>query len=97
MLYSNEQIKIIKSELTPIHNRELLSMYEDMLDDCYGEVNICGYLHSASQAFKKVDLVAFELSYSDWLSFELGQTLVEIGDEYYNLSEVENLLDNRGL
>jgi hypothetical protein len=97
MKYSNAEIDLIRANLTPLSNRDLLSRYEDLLDDCYGEISICGYKYYPSVAFKKVDLVGFELGYSDWLSGELGETLVEIKDEYFDNYEVQNLLNGENV
>lgn len=43
-------------------------LYSDMLDDCYGDVDICGYSYSASIALERVDPIAYRCGLSDWRS-----------------------------
>ncbi len=49
------------------------SYYDDLLDDCYGEIEICGYTYSASIALYRVDPVAYNCGRSDWEDFEAGE------------------------
>lgn len=44
--------------------------YDDMLDDCYPGVDICGYKYSPSYALKAVDPIAYDCGFNDWLSSE---------------------------
>lgn len=39
--------------------------YEEMLDDVYGEVSICGMNYSAGRALKELDPIAFNVGMSD--------------------------------
>ena len=43
--------------------------YEDMLDDVYGEIDVCGMKWPASLVFKRVDPIAFRVGLSDYESF----------------------------
>jgi hypothetical protein len=45
---------------------EIESQYEDMLNECYESVSICGYSYDAGRALKLVDEVAFRCGCSDW-------------------------------
>jgi hypothetical protein len=72
-------------------SHELHDMYDEMLDDCYPQVNICGYEYQNSQALKAVDPIAYRVGFSDWLSCD--EAFIEYG-EYYSTEEVEEALNN---
>lgn len=69
--------------------------YDDMLDDCHEMVKICGYEYYPSDAFEKVDPIAYRCGYLDyidsrekdgeWISFDNGDT-------YYLVEDIERLL-----
>ena len=40
--------------------------YDDMLDDAYGEINICGTYYSASVALYRIDEVAYNCGFSEY-------------------------------
>ena len=44
------------------------SEYDDFLNECYGEVNICGYEYQAAYALKEVDPTAYRCGCADWYS-----------------------------
>ena len=41
-------------------------VYDEMLDDCYGEIEICGYSYAASIALYRVDPIAYRCGFSDY-------------------------------
>ena len=43
--------------------------YDDMLDDCWGEINICGMMWCASTVLKRVDPIAYRVGLADYESF----------------------------
>lgn len=45
---------------------EALNQYDEMLDDCYGDIDICGLQYNASNALKRVDQVAYSCGFNDW-------------------------------
>ena len=49
-------------------------MYDDMLNDCYEDVSICGYEYSPARALMLVDEIAYHVGFNDWSS--------QIEDEY---------------
>lgn len=56
------------SEFAPYATEyEAIEAYEDMLNDCYGAINICGITYDAGRAFKEVDPIAFRCGFNDWL------------------------------
>lgn len=42
-------------------------MFNDMLDECNEEVNICGYKYSPSYALKEIDPTAYRCGMADYL------------------------------
>lgn len=55
---------------------ELEDLFNDMLDDIYGMVEIAGFKYDTSRAWKEVDPVAWKLSLNDY-----ADSLIENGDE----------------
>lgn len=47
--------------------------YDEMLDEVYGEIEICGYSYYASIALYRVDPVAYRVGRSDWEDYEAGE------------------------
>jgi hypothetical protein len=45
---------------------EIEEMYEDMLNECYGMIDICGMKYDAGRALKLVDEIAFNVGCNDW-------------------------------
>ena len=50
-----------------ISERTALEMYEEMLDDCEGPVELCGMTYSASHVLREVDPVAFRCGFNDYV------------------------------
>ena len=40
--------------------------YENMLDECYGEIDVCGYSYSASYALRELDPTAYRCGMADY-------------------------------
>ena len=58
--------------------------YEEMLDDTYGTVEICGMTFNSGEALKELDPIAFDCGLSDLLiRYECGEcsTVFEDSDE----------------
>ena len=68
------------------------SEYADMLDDVYGEVEICGLSYGASYALKMVDPVAFRVGFSDWTSSRDNEEFEEYNDMTERMDELESEL-----
>lgn len=47
---------------------ELEDLYEDMLNDCYDSVNICGTEYDPGSALRRIDEISFRCGVSDWES-----------------------------
>ncbi len=68
---------------------ELEDMYEDMLNDCYDTIDICGMNYNAGRALRLIDEIAFRCGVSDWCSEEFEEI------RYSNLTEEE--LEHHGI
>lgn len=81
-------LKQIEVNLTPLDTEGL---YIDMLDECYGDVEIAGMTFSTSRALKELDPTAFRCGESDYID---SLSLVEIQGEYYEQDAVEQERDS---
>ncbi len=68
-------------------SNQLEDAYENMLDDCYDEVDICGYKYNPSRALKETDPIAFNCGLADYKSSLLGEGWSE---GYLTLDEIED-------
>ena len=50
------------------------SIYDEMLDECYEEIDICGYKYSPSVALYRVDEIAYNCGKYDYYN-SLGQDI----------------------
>lgn len=60
-----------------LSDEELYDMYDEMLDECYGLVKICGINYQSSEALKEVDPTAYRVGFCDWLSAECDEGILE--------------------
>ena len=60
--------------------------YDEMLDESYGKIDICGCSFIASYALKRLDPTAYRCGMSD---FESNEGFIEIGGEYYELADCQ--------
>lgn len=47
---------------------ELEGMFENYLNEIYGDIDICGLTYAAADALKRVDPIAYRCAYSDYTS-----------------------------
>ena len=57
---------------------EAEEMYEEMIDECYGEINV-GVTFNASRVLRELDPIAYRCGFNDWMDclFEDGYTLTD--------------------
>lgn len=60
-----------------LENYELEERFDDMLDECYGQVKVLEFEYSTSRALKELDPIAYRCSLNDWVDSELGESLEE--------------------
>lgn len=51
-----------------ISELEALELYEDMLNECYPMVSVCGYEYEPARALKELDPIAYRVGFSDYCS-----------------------------
>lgn len=70
-------------------------VYNNMLDDCYEEVNVCGCIYQPSEALKQLDPIAYRCGKSDYESeYDLDncEEYIDLKDELEELeSDLEDL------
>ena len=74
----------IKEQLTPVDTEEL---YDQMLDECYGDFM---NTYPASRTLQEVDPIAYNCGLNDYID---GLELYELDGEYYEQSEVDELIE----
>ena len=83
-----EQIKAKQSEIDNFEYEMTDEQYDELLDEIYGDVEVCGNTYNASYALKELDPIAYRVGKSD---YESSYDLDEVED-YQNLqSELEDL------
>ena len=78
---SGEKAEIVAIDLTPeaveeeeedeeqtMTEAEALEQYDQMLDECYPMVKVCGYEYDPSRALKELDPIAYRVGFSDYCS-----------------------------
>lgn len=53
-----------------IEESEALLLYDTMLNEVYGEVDICGYKYASAHALYELDQIAYRTGFNDWLDGE---------------------------
>ena len=78
-----------------VDNGDFDYSYDEMLDECYEDISICGYSYSPSTALYRVDEIAYNCGkndYIDSLTSDIEHTIDSMSDgdieELYNV-EVE--------
>lgn len=69
-----------------IDNADLTDEYDELLDEVYGDVRICGLRYAPSEALRRVDKVAYDCGYDSYVDSLYWDVLCEVecmddGDE----------------
>lgn len=89
-IFNDKEYYGTSSLLQDIENElDIGDAYDDLLDDVYGDIKICGLEYSASIALSRVDEVAYRCGKNDYISGVLEDITLEIegltkGDIYNN-------------
>jgi hypothetical protein len=82
---------LIETRLTPVDGDE---MFEELLDECYPEVNVGCCTFSPSQVMKELDPVCFDIGAKENLdSLAEDGVLYEYGGDYYQMEDLDAMLD----
>ena len=63
--------------MTTYTYRELIAMYDDMLDECYDTIEIAGMSYCPSKVLEDVDPIAYDCGFNDYVD-SLGIDLDEV-------------------
>ena len=87
-----EHLLIVNCE--EVSESALLDRVQEMLDECYPEIEICGITYNQGEAFKRLDSVAFERAASEYVDQEIGETIItfDSGSTYFDLRSVEDFI-----
>jgi hypothetical protein len=58
-------------EENQLTDRDLHEMYDEMLNDVYGECEVAGMKYETAYVLKDLDPVAYRVGFNDWLDAEL--------------------------
>lgn len=81
-----ERLELRKSEL---EDGENTGEYDDMLDDTYGEIDICGMKYQSSRALKELDPTAYRCGMNDYNDSELNDLEDQLTDLREDLKRAE--------
>jgi hypothetical protein len=78
-----EEIEELEAEKERLENNENIDEYDDVLDDSYGEIDVCGIKYSASHLLKEVDPIAYSCGMNDFNDSRIS----EIEEKIHELKE----------
>jgi predicted nucleotide-binding protein (sugar kinase/HSP70/actin superfamily) len=84
---------ILTEDFNEVSEREIEEMYKEMLDDCYPEIDICGYKYSPSNALESVDPVAFNCGLNDYTSSDFVEVIMGKEVKYYTTSDYDDAVE----
>jgi len=53
-----------------VNENKATKMYDDFLDEVYGDVEIAGLTYATSEVLKATDPIAYRCGFLDWLDME---------------------------
>lgn len=84
---TNEQKQAIIEQLETVSDSDLHDAYNEV-------VRLAGCEYEPATTLKNTDPIAYRCGFNDWLDAECQDGIyVEVNDEYYVASEVEELLE----
>lgn len=91
-----KQFLYIQKEINNFDASEYISEndYDEMLNDCYGEIEICGMSYVASYALKEVDPTAYRCGYNDYVDSIDLDAIVEYCELTEQKDELESEIDD---
>ena len=66
-------------------------LFDEMLQECYGDVNICGLEYNQADIFERVDPIAYRCGVSDYFDSLLSDVRYEL--ERMSEGDVEEFFD----
>jgi hypothetical protein len=92
-----EQFKELSEQFDSLDDVDYEEAYDAMLDDTYGDIDVCGYSYSASYALKELDPTAYRVGLSDFESSLLDDSRDEIKEQldyiYERILEIDDEIE----
>lgn len=86
--------QLIDAGFEPLSDTEQHNQYNEMLNEVYGETDICGLKYEAASALLRIDPIAYDVGFNDYIDSLLGDTLVEVEDEIFSMDDVDTYNDS---
>lgn len=86
---NNKTYNVDSSDI--IDDEDMEERYKDLLDECYGDVNIAGYDYRTSEALESVDPVAYRCGLADYISSDYAEARCPDTDEFFGYVREEEL------
>lgn len=80
---------MLKRPIEHIREKYTEDDYDDMLDECYGDVDICGITFNSSYALKELDPIAYRCGFLDYQEYETVYECPICGEEYEDEEDAE--------
>ncbi len=82
----------VYADLNEVNTNDL---YDEMLDEIYGPVNLCGYEYCASKVFEDTDPIAYRCSFDDYIDSITGEEIETLDDRntYYYCHDLDALIE----
>lgn len=88
----NEEIMELDEVLSYFEDNIDEEHYDNMLDECFEEVNILGYTYTPSLALYRVDEVAYNCGFNDWKNSEIYENIQYVLERMTD-GDTENFYD----
>ena len=82
-----EKIEYLEETKEKLENEFDEEEYDEMLNEIYEEVNICGYKYEPSHALKLIDEIAYDTGFNEWQSECITEKEEEIDNEIQDLED----------
>lgn len=83
-----EEIEELEERKKSLEDGDNEDAYDEMLNDVYGEINVCGYQYEASRVLKECDETAYRCGLLDYNDSELSEIEDQLNDLREELKEL---------
>lgn len=90
----SKELAELKEREEELENNDNEEEYDDMLDDVYGEIDVCGYKYYAGRLLQEIDPVAYNCGHSDYNNSLLSDIQSEIEEKEEEIKILQEELNN---
>lgn len=96
LLDVQKELMLVQTEIDDFDASDYVTEndYDEMLNDCYGEIEICGMSYVASYALKEVDPTAYRCGYTDYVDSIDLDAIQEYCELIEQKEELESEIDD---